>query len=70
MAIDTDDFDGQALIGLREGCLGKFDNGLGAVGVDAFELFDGAFRQRQGHGAARFAEFGRAPAQISMRHCV
>ena len=70
MAIDTDDFDGQALIRLREGGVGEFDDGLGAVGVDAFELFEGAFRQRQGHGAAWFAEFGRAPAQISMRHCV
>ena len=70
MPVDIDDFDGLDLIGLREGGVGEFDDGLGAVGVDAFELFEGAFWEGEGYGAAGFVEFGRAPAQISMRHCV
>ena len=70
LPVDIDDFDGLDLIGLRESGVGEFDDGLGAVGVDDFELFEGAVGQRQGHGAAWLVEFGRAPAQISMRHCV
>lgn len=70
LPVDTDDFDGLDLIGLGEGGVGEFDDGLSTVGVDAFELFEGAVGQSQGHGAAWLVEFGRAPAQISMRHCV
>lgn len=70
LLIDAYDFDGCALDVLGEGGLGEFDDCLGAVGVDAFELLDGALWQGQGDGAAGFVEFGRAPAQISMRHCV